>query len=146
MVKAQEFWSFLCDGLDYRFFAGVPCPGLDPLYKKMDSKFMHYIPAANERIALGLVTGANLAGFKSGILMDMKYSYDLTSLLNFNINNRIPFLVIGYVESEEWENLAYDFPKIKLSKDYKTELSKVARKSESESVPGLIIVCKGVLS
>ena len=90
MVKAKDFWNYLCEELDYRFFAGVACPGLSPLYKKMDSKFMHYIPAVNEKIGLGLVSGAYMAGYKGALLMDMEFAYDITSFIRFNVNNRIP--------------------------------------------------------
>ena len=145
MVKAKDFLNFLCGNLDYRFFSGVPCPGLDPLYKSMNSKFMHYIPAANERLAMGMVSGAYMSGLKGGILIDMKYSYDLTSLFNFNINNRIPFLVIGYTDDED-ANLAYDFPKLILSDNYKEELAKIALLSETKSVPGLVLIGKGLLT
>ena len=69
MVKAKDFLNYLCKELDYRFFAGVACPGLSPLYKKMDSEFMHYVPAVNERIGLGLVSGAYMAGYKGCLLM-----------------------------------------------------------------------------
>jgi sulfopyruvate decarboxylase TPP-binding subunit len=146
MVKAKEFWNFICNDLDYRFFAGIPCPGLNPLYKTMSPEFMHYIPAANERLALGLVSGAYLSGLKGGILIDMRYAYDLTSLLNFNIVHRIPFLAIACAHGQTFESLVYDFPKTKLSDNYKKDISKMVSKLESESVPGLIRIEEGILS
>jgi len=147
MVKAKDFLNFLCDSLDYRFFAGVPCPGLDLIYKAMSPEFMHYIPAANERLALGLVSGAYFAGLKGGILIDMRYGYDLTSLLNFNITHRVPFLTIGYTELDvENTNLVYDFPKAVLTDRYKTKISELIKEIEAESVPGLLVIKEGVLS
>ena len=144
MVKAEDFWNYLCEDFNYRFFAGVACPGLIPLYGGMDSKIMHYIPAANERIALGMVSGAYFSGFKGGLLMDMKFSYDLTSLLNFNIEYRIPLLVIGYDHDESL--LAYDFPSEFITNDnFKTKLKSVINESEEKSVPGLIIFKGGTL-
>lgn len=144
MVKAKDFWNYLCEELDYRFFAGVACPGLAPLYKKMDAKIMHYIPAANERIALGLVSGAHTAGFKSGLLLDMRYAYDLSSLFEFNIDYGIPFLIIGHGNKES--HVAYDFPRQVITTDnFKPKLDKVVKQMESESVPGLIVFKEGIL-
>ena len=144
MVKAKDFWNYLCEEKDYRFFAGVACPGLSPLYKKMDAKIMHYIPAANERIALGLVSGAHTAGFKSGLLLDMRFSYDLSSLFLFNIDYRIPFLIIGY--GDEDAHVAYDFPrKIITTENFKSKLDSVIKTMEKESVPGLIVFKEGIL-
>ena len=145
MIKAKEFWNYLCGDLDYRFFAGVACPGLSPLYKKMDSKLMHYVPAVNERIGLGLVSGAYMAGYKGGLLMDMSFAYDLTSFLTFNIRNRIPLLVIGY--GNEDSTLVYDFPSEFINGSaFDKKIKKVAKASELEKVPGLIVINKEVLS
>lgn len=144
MVKAKGFWNYLCEDLDYRFFAGVACPGLAPLYKGMDAKIMHYIPAANERIALGLVSGAYFSGFKGGALMDMRFAYDVSSVLNFNITFKVPMLVIGYDHADS--RLIYDFPvEIVTDDDYKDKLKKVVGKIKEESVPGLIIFREGTL-
>jgi hypothetical protein len=144
MVKAKDFWDYLCEKKDYRFFAGVACPGLAPLYKKMNADIMHYIPAANERIALGLVSGAHTAGFKGGILLDMRYAYDLSSLFEFNIDYKIPFLIIGYGDKDS--HVAYDFPRQVINNDnFKSKLDKVIKQTESENVPGLIVFEEGIL-
>lgn len=145
MVKAKDFWKFLCEELDYRFFAGVGCKGLAPLYKAMKSDFMHYIPTANERIALGMVSGVHVGGFKSGLLMDMKFAYDLTSSFEFVIDHKIPFLVLGY--GNEDSNLPYDFPSVYIMDDeFKEPLAKAALLSESKSIPALVVIGSGVLS
>ena len=144
MVKAKDFWNYLCEELDYRFFAGVACPGLSPLYKKMNSKFMHYVPAVNERIGLGLVSGAYMAGYKGGLLMDMVFAYDVTSFINFNVRNRIPLLVIGYGNKDSL--LTYDFPsEFIIGPNFDKKIKKVATASESEKVPGLIVIKEGIL-
>jgi len=139
MVKAKDFWNYLCGELDYRFFSGVPCPGLAPLYKAMRSSFMHYVPAANERIGLGLVSGASLAGVRGGLLIDMKLVYDLTSLFTFNIDNRIPFLIIGY--GDKTSVLPYDFPRtVIMGNNFDKKISTVVKQVENEGVPGLIVL------
>lgn len=146
MVKAKDFWNYLCGDLNYRFFSGVVCSGLSPLYKKMDSKVMHYIPAVNERIGLGLVSGAYMAGYKGGLLMDVKFAYDINSFLTFNVDNKIPLLVIGYSEDENLL-LSYDFPVAFIMDEFfEKDVARVAARSEKEKIPGLIIIEKGVLS
>jgi sulfopyruvate decarboxylase TPP-binding subunit len=146
MVKAKEFWEYLCKELEYRFFAGVACKGLNPLYKKMNSDIMHYIPAANERIALGLIAGAYVGGFKGGLLMDMRFKNDITTFLNFSLDYKIPFIIIGYSSIEE-EKLIYDLPIIYvLDGDYKDDISRVTSESESNCVPGVIVIEEDVLS
>ena len=143
MVKAKDFWNYLCDELNYRFFSGVACPGLLPLYKEMNPDIMHYVPAANERIALGMVSGAAISGFKGGILIDMRFRYDFSSLFKFNINYKIPLLIIGYGDAED--KLMYDFPDTLLGSDYKKSLKKITSKLESKLVPGLIVIGEGDL-
>lgn len=144
MVKAQEFWNFLCEECDYRIFSGVACKGLLSLYKTMSSEFMHYIPAANEKIALGIVSGACMGGFKGGILMDMRFKNEIATLLKFNVDYKIPFLIIGYGTKDD--KLIYDFPSTYISDDdYKTKIKKIIKKSETELVPGLIVIGEGVL-
>jgi sulfopyruvate decarboxylase TPP-binding subunit len=145
MVKAKDFWNYLCEELDYRFFAGVACPGLSPLYKKMDSKFMHYIPAVNEKIGLGLVSGAYMAGYKGALLMDMAFAYDITSFIRFNVNNRIPLLIIGYGNKNS--ALTYDFPSEFINNQiFERKIKKVATASAHEKIPGLIVIKEGILS
>jgi hypothetical protein len=139
-MKAKEFWNTLSYELDYRFFSGVVCPGLLPLYKAMSSGLMHYIPAANERIAFGMVCGACTAGFKSGLLMDMRFIEDLYTLIPFAVNNNIPFILVGY---DDGEKLTYDIP-LSYVKDVK-DIKKLVHKIESESTPGMMIIGKDLL-
>jgi hypothetical protein len=137
MVKAKDFWNVLCNDLDYRFFAGVACPGLLSLYKTMSPEMMHYIPAANERIALGLVSGVYISGFKGALLMDMRFESDIIRLLNFNIEYKIPFLIIGYGSS------GLSLPKVEL-KSLK-DLNTIDKKSVAKLLPGIITIEEGTL-
>ena len=73
MIKATEFWNFLCDDMNYRMFSGVPCLDFRPLYDKMSPKFMHYVPAVNEKSAFGIVTGAATSGVLAGVIVDSEY-------------------------------------------------------------------------
>jgi hypothetical protein len=77
--------------------------------------------------------------------MDMSFAYDLTSFIKFNINNRIPLLVIGYGDKDSL--LTYDFPSEFInSQTFEKKIKKVAAASESEKIPGLVVIGKGVLS
>ena len=148
MIEAKDFWEYLCVDLDYRLFAGVPCIGLKCLYDKMDPRIMHYIPAAEENIALGLVSGAFLAGMKGGILIDIKNLHNiLNSLCNFNLKYNIPFLVIAYAEDVKFNKILsmYKIPCRNLSNNFKRDLKYITNKSEKFYIPGLITIGKGVL-
>ena len=90
MVK--EFWTHLCEDLNYRFLTGIPFVAATDLYKGMNPKIMHYIPAANENIAVSLAAGAWIGGFKSVVLLGA----DKLKNVDFSINlsNDIPVVVI----------------------------------------------------
>jgi len=93
MVKAKDFWEYICNELDYRFFSGVPVIGFKPLYDNMNKKFMHYVPAVNEQVALSLSAGAYISGFNSAILIDA----NKINRLNLDINTFLdaPVLIIS---------------------------------------------------
>ena len=140
MVKAKDFWGYLCVDLEYRFFAGVACPGLLPLYKSMDPEIMHYVPAVNERVALGLVSGVYAGGFKGGLLLDLNFMSDIQRFLNFNYEYKIPFIIIGYGDNKA----NFDIPTIKFNK--LTDLKKADKMYEKELTPILINIKEGVIS
>ena len=147
MVKAKDFWDCLCNELDYRFFSGVICKDFIPLYDEMSAEFMHYIPAANERIALGMAAGARLVNLKSGILIDHKNIYVLYDwLFNFNKVYKVPVLIITYKEDKAKLKIT-DFPKLELnsSKDFNKKLKRFVNRIESVSLPGILSIGKGVI-
>jgi len=92
MVKAKEFWDLICDKMDYRFFSGIPIATFKAVYDAMDPEVMHYVPAANEQIALNASFGAYLSGFKSVTILP---SYKI-KLLDFSLieQAKIPTLII----------------------------------------------------
>lgn len=138
MVKAKEFWSCICDSFDFRFFSGVPCRGLAALYNTMHKDFLHYIPASNEQIALGLVNGAYLAGFNSAALVDINRVSNLD--LDFNLKNSIPMLIISSVEFYRG-----DLFSINLTDNYEDDLRGVITYIAGERKPGVLIINEGVL-
>lgn len=146
MIKAKDFWNYVCNELDYRFFSGVPCKGFKPLYDKMNPEFMHYIPAVNEQVALGMANGANLAGIKSGILIDFDNIYVIYDwLFNFSTTYEVPFLIIAYKESDKKIQLP-GLPKSELHDNkFESKLKRLTTKLEKTELPGLLIIGKGVM-
>lgn len=137
MVKAKDFWDILCNEFDYRFFSGVAHSEFKSLYNTMDSKIMHYVPAANESIALGLASGANIAGYKSCIIVDAKFIFDINRQLEFNRKFKIPVLIISSTDYN------FNLPKRKIRT--KKDIENLVLDVEKKSVPGLMILGKGVL-
>ncbi len=160
MVKAKDFWDYLCEELGYRFFAGVACRGLKPLYGSMNSKFMHYIPAVDEKVALGLVNGARIAGVKGAVLMSANYLLDVSNtLLSFNKQYEVPALIICYDEEYYWTKhssivslLLGHFKVMKLDDDvtepgytFKDNINIVVKGAEEENRPGILFIGEGDL-
>jgi len=132
-MKAKEFWKFLCEDYDYRFFAGTPCEGLIPLYNNMSSADMHYIPAANENIGLGLARGSWITGFKSAVLLSSKM---INTLVIGDIC--IPTLMIVAVDGDINTNFKF----IYLS-DGVDKLNLFMSELEGGKEPAIIFIGKG---
>jgi len=81
---------------DYKFFTGVPCSLLSGLiYELEDQKEVRYIPAVREDAAVGLCTGAYLAGAMPVLLMQNSgLGYSLNAFTSLNLIYNIPILVI----------------------------------------------------
>lgn len=93
MLKGKEFWEHLCENLEYRFFAGVPFKEALGLYGSMNIDIMHYVPAANENIAVKLAAGALISGFKSAVILDSKLIDKVD--LSFHTKYELPILFIS---------------------------------------------------
>ena len=137
MVKSKEFWSYLCKELDYRLFAGVPCLGLNPLYKTMDKDIMHYMPAANLRVALGIVSGGWLTGFKGGVLLPASFLAGLKNEIQLIKDFNIPMLLIVYEDTK----ITYPFWHKELSEDFKKDLDKLTGRGK----PSILLIKEGIL-
>ena len=81
---------------DYKFFTGVPCSLLSGLiYELEDQQEVRYIPAVREDAAVGLCTGAYLAGAMPVLLMQNSgLGYSLNAFSSLNLIYKIPMLVI----------------------------------------------------
>ena len=151
MLKAKDFWDYLCNTLEYRFFSGVPCVGFKCLYDKMDSKIMYYIPATKENVALGIISGAYFVGIKGGIFLDGKNFYDIFSwLIGFNVKYKIPILIFVY--TEDYTNISKllesnSIPYILLPSSLSDEsFVYFINNMEEILMPGVVLVGKGELS
>ena len=81
---------------EYKFFTGVPCSLLSGLiYELEDQQEVRYIPAVREDAAVGLCTGAYLAGAMPVLLMQNSgLGYCLNAFTSLNLIYNIPILVI----------------------------------------------------
>ena len=81
---------------DYKFFTGVPCSLLSGLiYELEDQQEVRYIPAVREDAAVGLCTGAYLAGAMPVLLMQNSgLGYSLNAFTSLNLIYNIPMLEI----------------------------------------------------
>lgn len=141
MVKAKDFLDHLCNNLKYRLFAGVPCKGLDNLYNEMNSDFMHYIPAVNEQIAVGIVNGAFLTGTNSAVFMDANKVEKLD--LDFNIYNSIPIFIIA--SSNDRPIFSRGIYSSDFTDDLTSCLDRVTKHIITKGKPGVLFVKEGML-
>jgi len=94
-LTSQSFIKLLIQE-DYKFFTGVPCSLLSGLiYELEDQQEVRYIPAVREDAAVGLCTGAYLAGATPVLLMQNSgLGYSLNAFTSLNLIYNIPMLVI----------------------------------------------------
>lgn len=148
-MKAKEFWEFLCGEMDYRFFAGVPCRGFKPLYDSMSPKFMHYIPAVNENVALALTSGASIAGTKSVVLMKFDRLYNLFDcLVSLNSQYKVPTLILAYYSTDHEEMVktltSHRIPH-RVLRNVKKDLRYLTKRMDTLGLPGVAIIEEGTL-
>lgn len=146
MIKAKEFWNFLCNEAGFRFFSGVPCCGLKSLYNKMSSDFLHFIPAVNESIAFGVASGADISGFKTGILMCTSNFCNVINYLNLlNDKYKIPVLLILFEDEIIQFKRFTKVNSIYLDIDYDKKLKRFLGVMEKKSMPGILVIKDGVI-
>jgi len=124
----RKLWKELCVGFEYRFFTGIPFEGSSDLYSSMNSEIMHYVPAANELIALRMASGARVSGFKSGVLLEPLKINKLD--MGFNIEFEIPILIITAVKDIPLRKGLYS----------NSSLSKVVACIEEDKKPGVFLL------
>lgn len=146
MIKAKDLWCFLCDEMEYRGFSGVSCIGLKPLHAKMSSDLLHFIPAANESIALGIVSGMSVSGIKSGILMRASNFCNIVNYLNLlNDKYKISVLLILFEDEVIQFKRFTKVPRMYLDHNYNKKLKRFLKKMEKESAPGVLVIREGII-
>lgn len=149
MVKAADFWEFICEELDYRFFAGVVCKGFDFLYRKMKPDYMHYVPAVTEQTAIGLVVGASITSFKAAVLIHEDGVFDFIKIYNqFISKNPSSFMIFMYTETELCKKLlrTQKIPSIILTDDFKKSLIRFDKRIIKNQQCGVVIVGKDTIT
>ena len=84
-------------GRGFNFFTGVPCSLLGALIEELEgsSGGAPYLPAVREDAAIGIATGARMAGKKPAVLMQNSgLGYSLNVLTSLNLIYKIPVLLL----------------------------------------------------
>jgi phosphonopyruvate decarboxylase len=161
LFPAEEFWRVL-KGSGYKLFSGVPCSILSNILNcALDDPDIKYIPAVRENAALGIASGAYLAGRKSGILIQNSgLGNIINTLTSFNLIYKIPVLMFitwrGHKGKDAPEHLIMgekmpgllkqlEIPTIVLSTNCKEKILNGIKRMEAESVPLAIIIKKGII-
>ena len=161
MISPKDFWKPLKES-DYDCFSGVPCNFLAGILDcALNDKEITYISAVKENVALGIASGAYLAGRKSGILIQNSgLGNIINTLTSFNLIYKIPVLMFitwrGYEGNDAPQHLIMgkkmlglleqlEIPTVILSEDYKNEIQKGIKLMEKESIPVAMILKKGII-
>jgi len=147
-VKAKNFLEYLCEELEYRLFAGTACKGLMPLYKKMNRRIMHYVPAVNEKASLGILNGAYYADVSGIMVLELSKIYNIFhELTNFNLIYNVPLLILAY-KDDDVQKVKRLFTGCKipiLEFDGLETLDKIHKKIVNNNIPGILIIGEGDL-
>lgn len=162
MVTTKDFCTILKEkGFD--FFTGVPCSILKDVINYLSKEpDIPYIPATREDEAIGIATGAYLAGKKPVVLMQNSgLGNSIGALTSLDLLYEIPMLLLiswrGYQGKDAPEHLIMGKSTTKLLEDIGVStqiLSKedaeeiilsAVRIIEEKNIPTAIIVRRGVI-
>ncbi len=161
MISPDSFWSYL-KSKNFTFFSGVPCSILKGILNAaLSDPEITYIPAVRENAALGVASGAYLAGRKSGILIQNSgLGNSINGLTSFNLIYRIPVLMFitwrGYEGKDAPEHIIMgekttgllemlNIPHVVMSEHFEGEIDWAVREMEERSLPVAIILKKGLI-
>ena len=161
-MTAAEFCSML-KSHGFNFSTGVPCSILKDiiLYLSSDPD-IPYIPATREDEALGIATGAYLAGRKPIVLMQNSgLGSTINPLASLDILYKIPMLLImswrGYQGEDAPEHLIMGEVTIKLLEDIGIPVQVISKEEpekaiaasvkelEEKQIPAAMILRRGIL-
>ena len=163
MINCRDL-CFLLKKAGFDFSAGVPCSTLGGIIACLQTDpEIPYIPAIKEEEALGIATGAYLAGRKPLVLMQNSgLGNSLGTLASLNLIYKIPLLLIvswrGYQGKDAPEHLVMGKTTLKilegigipaqvLSDDNLEEIiSNSVRTIKEQCIPVSILVRRGVIS
>jgi len=146
----------------YTFYAGVPCSMLGSLIDTITSdKSVTYIPAVRENAALGVASGAYLAGKGACVLMQNSgVGNVVNALTSFNLIYKIPVLFIiswrGFKGKDAPEHIIMGEKTIPLLKElgvphrvlsnrYKEDIDWALGVMKKKRIPASLILPKGLL-
>lgn len=161
MILADDFWKFM-QVSGYSFFSGVPCSILEPVLNSLEKHpEIKYVPAVRENSALGIASGAYVAGKKSGILLQNSgLGNVINGLTSFNLIYKIPVLMFitwrGHQGKDAPEHIVMGkkmleilrclgIPAIILTDNYRLELKKAFRVLKNTELPVAVILRKGLI-
>ncbi|MDP1853031.1 MAG: hypothetical protein Q8L26_02335 [Candidatus Omnitrophota bacterium] len=160
MIRVKDFWDYLA-GKNFIFFSGVPCSIFKTvLDEAINSEIITYVPAVREDVAMGVSSGAYLAGKKSGILIQNSgLGHIVNTLTSFNLIYKIPVLMFiswrGYMGKDAPEHKimgrktisllsGLDIPHRALSVDFDKDLNWAIGIMEKKHIPVALIVKEGL--
>ena len=101
MIQANVFISAAASR-GYKFFTGVPGSWLSPLINyAIQNKKIHYVAATSEGEAVGIASGAYLAGCKAIVMcQNSGLGNTINPLTSLNFPFRIPIILIITLSGE----------------------------------------------
>lgn len=159
MIDSKSFWKYL-ENKGVTFFSGVPCSILKEILEVgRNYPGITYIPAVKENAALGLASGACLAGKNSGILIQNSgVGNIINALTSFNLLYRIPVMMFitwrGFNGKDAPEHFIMGKKMLTLLKDldipykvisvfYKKDIDWAVSVMKKRSVPVALILKEG---
>jgi len=161
MILVNEFLEYL-KKKDFTFLSGVPCSILKPILNHiLNDPDFNYISAVRENAALGVASGAYLAGKRSGILIQNSGLGNIVNTLtSFNLIYKIPVLMFitwrGYKGQDAPEHIIMgektlplldllEIPNRVLGHTFREDIDWAIQTMESESIPVAVILKKGII-
>lgn len=135
-MDTSFFWKKLCDGLNFRFFVGMPNEDLAFLFNSMDKELLHYIPTVSDTVAVGLAGGVRLSGYKS-VVINNAFTFDSakSQITNFILANSIPIL---FITNSEYN--PFGFKLFEYSSKETTSLEEVDLYMGESNKPALLLL------
>ena len=161
MISDSDFWNHIT-GKGFSFFSGVPCSILKGvLTEAAHNLSVEYVPAVRENVALGIASGACLAGRKSGILIQNSgLGNIINALTSFNLIYKVPVLMFitwrGFEGKDAPEHLIMGektlvlleelgIPTVVLSSNFENDIDGIIYEMNEELIPAAVILKKGIV-